>query len=64
MQIAINNSPQLSFTQPDPDTIETIQRDLSDKKRTLKNLKEQMEAQLDMLNLNEEEKRAFLNGDI
>jgi len=64
MQQAIDSSPNLVFNQPDPAYIETIQRDLSDKKKSLKQLREEMSSQLDLINLSEEEKSAFFRGEL
>ena len=64
MHTAIKLSPNLEFYQPDPDTIETIQRDLSDKKKNIKQLREEISSQLDLLNLSEDEKAAFFKGDL
>lgn len=51
--------PNLEFVQHDPDEIDTIQRDLSDKKKELKNIKESFAKQLELLNLTDAEKDEF-----
>lgn len=61
---AQEKSPNLTFTQQDPALIDTIQRDLSDKKKELKKLKEQMEEQLELLNASEEDKSNFFKGEV
>jgi superfamily I DNA and RNA helicase len=53
------NFPNLEFIQHDPQEIDTIQRDLSDKKKELKNIKESFAKQLELLNLTDEEKDEF-----
>lgn len=61
---AKEHSPNLVFIQQDPALIDTIQRDLSDKKKELKKLKEQMEEQLELLNASDEDKSNFFKGDL
>lgn len=61
---AKEHSPYLIFSQQDPAQIDTIQRDLSDKKKELKKLKEEMEEQLELLNLSEEDKANFFKGEV
>jgi superfamily I DNA and RNA helicase len=64
IQRAQAQSPYLVFTQQDPSKIDTIQRDLSDKRQGMKKLKEEVAEQLELMNLSEEEKSNFFKGDI
>ena len=61
---ARSKSPRLEFTQPNPEHINTIQRDLSDKKKELKQLKEQMDKQLELINASDEDRTNFYDGKI
>lgn len=56
---ALELSPQLVFIQPDPQHIETLQRDLSEKSQQLKKLKKEYEEQLELLGVNDDERQAF-----
>ena len=56
---ALSLAPELVFIQPDPETIETLQRDLSEKNQQIKKLKREYEEQLELLGVNESEKLAF-----
>lgn len=62
LQKSISNSPQLEFIQPDPDLIETLQRDLSEKSQKLKDLQRNYREQLELLGVSEEEKAEFFRG--
>lgn len=55
--------PKLRFTQPDPEEIQYIERDFSESQKKLKQLKQQFQEQLDMLNIPEEQKKQFFEGD-
>ncbi|OEE76717.1 DEAD/DEAH box helicase [Vibrio genomosp. F6] len=56
---ALSLAPELVFIQPDPETIETLQRDLSEKNQQIKKLKREYEEQLELLGVNESDKKAF-----
>jgi superfamily I DNA and RNA helicase len=54
--------PRMRFVQPDPSQIMTLQRDLSDKESKLRRLQEQIDQQFDALDIDPEEREAFLVG--
>lgn len=58
---AIGAMPEMRFLQPDPDTILTLQRDLTDKASKLQRLQEEMDKTLSDLEMDEEEREAFLS---
>ncbi|MCG9665815.1 ATP-binding domain-containing protein [Vibrio mediterranei] len=59
---ALDLSPQLVFIQPDPEHIETLQRDLSEKSQQYKKLKREYEEQLELLGISDDERQAFFKG--
>ena len=54
--------PRMQFVQPDPSQIMTLQRDLSDKESKLRRLQEQIDKQFEELDIDPEEREAFLTG--
>ncbi|MCH4303316.1 MULTISPECIES: DEAD/DEAH box helicase [Enterobacter cloacae complex] len=62
LHISLNNSPRLEFIQPDPQYIETLQRDLSEKSQKLKELQRSYREQLELLGISDEEKSDFFKG--
>ena len=54
--------PRMRFVQPDPSQIMTLQRDLSDKDSKLRRLQEQIDKQFEELDIDPEEREAFLTG--
>ena len=59
---ALERSPRLVFTQPDPQQIETLQRDLSEKSQQVRKLRKEFEEQLELIGLSEEEQEQFFKG--
>jgi superfamily I DNA and RNA helicase len=59
---ALQLMPRMQFIQPDPSQIMTLQRDLSDKESKLRRLQEQIDRQFDELDIDPEEREAFLTG--
>src|SRR5262249_54096377 len=59
---ALQLMPRMEFVQPDPSQIMTLQRDLSDKESKLRRLQEQIDRQFDELDVDPEEREAFLTG--
>lgn len=62
LRTSLMKAPQLEFVQPDPQRIETLQRDLSEKSQKLKELQRNYREQLELLGVSEEEKAHFLKG--
>jgi superfamily I DNA and RNA helicase len=52
---ALENYPNLIFTQPDLKEVNTLQRDLTDKSKKLKEIKEEMREKLKLIGLSEDE---------
>jgi hypothetical protein len=52
----------MRFIQPDPSQIMTLQRDLTDKESKLRRLQEQIDREFDELDVDPEEREAFLTG--
>ncbi len=59
---ALQFMPRMRFVQPDPSQIMTLQRDLSDKDSKLRRLQEQIDKQFEELDIDPEEREAFLTG--
>jgi len=59
---AIALMPRMQFVQPDPSQIMTLQRDLSDKESKLRRLQETIDRQFDELDIDPEEREAFLTS--
>ncbi len=59
---ALELMPRMRFIQPDPSQILTLQRDLSDKESKLRRLQEQIDRQFEELDIDPEEREAFLTG--
>ncbi len=59
---ALQLMPRMHFVQPDPSQIMTLQRDLSDKESKLRRLQEQIDRQFEELDIDPEEREAFLTG--
>jgi len=59
IDVALRHFPRLDFTYPNVETVERIQRDLSDKASRVRRLQAELEDQLDLLDLDEEERAAL-----
>lgn len=62
IEIARAHGSRLEFVYPDPQKVQLLQRDLSDKAAKLRDLAEATERQLEQLELDEEEREAFLGS--
>jgi superfamily I DNA and RNA helicase len=59
---ALELMPRMQFMQPDPSQIMTLQRDLSDKESKLRRLEESIDRELNALDIDFEEREAFLTA--
>lgn len=62
IDLALGLMPRMQFVQPDPSQIMTLQRDLSDKESKLRRLQEQIDREFEELDIDPEEREAFLTG--